>query len=533
MELRYYQREAKEAVLKELKLNVDKQLLVLATGTGKTALATNILQDFGKALWITHTEELIEQSAIALLSTEIGMPKEELELRLNEEGGLIEYLSNNNGGMFESIPGIIGNIGVIKEKLMDFSTRLTVASIQTLWRRLDKIPADTFDVIVVDEAHYSGAATWVRALDHFQPKLRLGLTATPYRMDGMLMGDIFDKIVYEYPIDKAVKDGYLCKIDAIRVKTNVDIDKVRTTAGELNQGDLTETINTPERNGLIVRKYLEHCKERQFIGFCANVQHAMDLCQAFKDEGIVADFIVGDKELTTDRKGVIQDFKAGNTMGLTNVMVLTAGFDHPEVSCIIEAAPTKSLSKYLQQIGRGTRLKKGEFKDLIILDFVDTTTRHKLINAWELDKAKEIEDRVFISDEKRQKLIDAVIARQPKVNQQVLTIDERVNLLAIPTVKISNSIRMNEPATQAQLDLIQKFGYDIVNNNYTKKMCSEIIGNQPASVKQIWAIKKMGYDVSAGVTIAEAKKIFQIEEDKKAREQMKKDIDNSGFNFKL
>lgn len=533
MELRYYQREAKNSVQKELKEGVRKQLLVLATGTGKTALATDILKDFGKALWITHTEELIEQSAIALLSAEIGIPKEELEAKLNAEGGLIEYLSNNNGGMFETIPGVIGNVGVIKEKLMDFSTRLTVASIQTLWRRLDKIPADTFDVIVVDEAHYSGAATWVRTLDHFAPNLRLGLTATPYRMDGMLMGDIFDKITYEYPIDKAVKDGYLCKIDAIRVKTNVDIDKVRTTGGELNQGDLTETINTPERNGLIVRKYLEHCRDRQFIAFCSNVQHAIDLCECFKDEGIVADYIVGDKDLTTDRKGVINDFKSGKTTGLTNVMVLTAGFDHTEVSCVIEAAPTKSLSKYLQQVGRGTRLKKGDFKDLIILDFVDTTTRHRLINAWELDKAKDVEDKVFISDEKRQKLMEAITKREAKVTQQVITIDERVNLLAIPVVKISNSIRMNEPATQPQLDWLERLGYNTKENNYTKKMCSEIIGSQSASPKQIWAIKKMGYDVSAGVTIAEAKKIFQIKEEKKAKESNQKLANETGLNFNL
>lgn len=533
MEDRYYQREAKLAVNNALKKGISKQLLVMATGTGKTKTAISILNDMGgSSLWLTHSEELIDQSAISFIETLELMSHEELHHLIHTHGSVTELVRNNQrGGMFsDPKTKLIGDeVGVIKADVFVADKHFTIASVQTIWRRLDKLPSNLFDNIIVDEAHYSGANTWVKTLDHFQHKLRLGLTATPYRMDGMLMGDIFDEIVYEYPIDKAIKDGYLCKIDAIRVATTTDIDKVKTIGGELSQRDLEETINTPERNGLIVRKYREFCEGRQFIAFCADVKHAMDLAQAFNDENIKTDFVVGDKDLTTDRKGTIRAFKKDELVGLTNCMVLTAGFDHPEVSCIIEASPTKSLAKYLQQIGRGTRLKKGQFKDLIVLDIVDVTKRHKLINCWELDKQKAPEDRIFISDEKREKLM---ASRVHKVQLET-KIDERVNLLEIPKVKISNSIRMNEDATIKQLEWIERLGYDVKNVNYTKKMCSEIISALSASPAQIWKIKQLGYDVSAGVTIAEAKKIFEIEDEKKAKAQLKQQINNNDFNFEF
>jgi superfamily II DNA or RNA helicase len=211
-------------------------------------------------------------------------------------------------------------------------------------------------------------------------------------------------------------------------------------------------------------------------------------------------------------------------------MVLTAGFDHSEVSCIIEASPTKSLAKYLQQIGRGTRLKKGAFKDLIVLDIVDVTKRHKLVNCWELDKQKPPEERIFISDEKKEKLL---ASRQAKVVQTQIQVDERVNLLAIPKAKISNSIRMNEAASEKQLAWIESLGYPVKEVNYTKKMCSEIIGNLPATSNQLWAIKKMGYDTSNGVTIAEASLIFDIEKRKKEEEALKNDINSTNLDFKF
>lgn len=517
--LRPYQREAIAAINNGLAKGIDKQLLVMATGTGKTFTAVKAVKDKGRLLWGTHTEELIEQSAIALLAELELMPYNVLVKTINDSGGLIELL---RGGEYSSnwyVSLISSTIGIVKADLFDIDKPIVVASMQTIYRRLDRIAPDHFGVVVVDEAHYSGANTWVRTLNHFTPKLRLGLTATPHRQDGMLLGDLFDEIIYEYNIDRGIAEGYLCELDAIRIKTNVNLDKVKTIAGDLNQGQLEELINTPERNALVVEKYLQYASGRQFIAFCVDVRHAQDLCAAFLDRGVLTNFIVGDKDLTTDRKGVINDFKSAALVGLTNVMVLTAGFDHPNVGCVIMACPTKSLTKYLQQVGRSTRRKDelytGRFgQNSIVLDFIDSTTKHRLVNTWTLDKQKPPQDRTFLTQEKKLKLI-AERERRFKVEQ--LEKDLRVNLLKLPVMKVSNSIRMQEPATPGQLEWIAREGYDIININYTKKMCSDIISNLPASDKQVWVLAKEGYDVSQGVTVAEAKLAFQEIEERKAK----------------
>jgi len=526
-EIRYYQREAQNAVDNALKKGIVNQLLVMATGTGKTFTAVKIIKEKGPILWITHTEELIEQSAIALLAELELMPYSDLIAVIRNAGGLLELLKDNPNGMFadDRTQAICRNIGVIKAELFQTDKPIIIASIQTLWRRLDKIPAHLFQTVVVDEAHYSGANTWFRTLNHFQPKLRLGLTATPYRMDGMLMGDVFDEIVYEYTIEKAIKDQYLCEIDAIRVKTNLNLDSVKTTAGELNQKDLEQVVNSRERNSLIVEKYKQYALGRQFIAFCVDVQHAIDLCEVFNEQGIKTNFVVGDKELTTDRKGTINQFKEGEYVGLTNCMVLTAGFDHPNVGCVIMACPTKSLTKFIQQAGRGTRLKNEDYvfkygQNVILLDIVDSTSRHRLVNTWTLDKDKPAEERIYITEAKRQLLIDARIAREHKFKVSEQKKDVKINLLALPKVKKPMSMRMQEPATEKQLAWIERLGYDVKNVNYTKAMCFDIISAQSASEAQIWRLQKEGYDVSQGVTVAEAKLAFEQINAKKEQENI-------------
>lgn len=528
-DVRYYQKEAITAIDAALLRSITKQLVVMATGSGKTFTAVEAIKNKGRVLWGTHTEELIEQSAIALLAEKQLMDYDSLLFVIDSHEGLLALLKNAKQGGFFADPLttlISDTIGIIKAEHFDIDKPIVVASMQTLYRRLAKIPKDHFKVFVLDEAHLSGANTWMQAVDHFNVDLLLGLTATPYRMDGMLMGDIFDEIVYEYDIRQGVRDGYLCQIDAIRVNTGVDIDGVKTTAGELNQGQLTTTINTPVRNGLIVRKYKEHCNGRQFIASCASVQHAQDLCEAFRDEGIICDFIVGDEELTVDRKGTIGKFKKDEITGLCHVMVLTAGFDHSEVSCCLQTAPTKSFTKYLQQVGRGTRLKKGNFKDLIILDFIDNTKRHALVNAWELDKQKPPEDRVFISEEKRQKLI---LARQAKENLNSLPqvqpelMDEHVNLLLpLPKVKLKKNIHMeNRPGSPAQIEWLRKLEYPVDTVNYTMQMCNEIISSLPAARYKVDYLRNHGYDVRYGATNLEYEKAKKEIESRQLKEQIK------------
>lgn len=529
---KYYQSEGISAIHYSLRKGIVNQLVVMPTGSGKTYTAAKAIIGLGNILWQTHLEELIEQSAVALLAELEIMEYNDLQWTIKNVGGLLQllHLSKKSGSgitkLTENEIRITDLIGVVKAELFDIDKPIVVASVQTLWRRLDRIPSDHFAVVVADEAHRFGANTYQACLNHFNAKLRLGLTATPFREDNMLIGDIFDEIVYEYPIDKAIADGYLTKPNAIQVRTSVDLTKVHSAGGDFKTGELTEKINTLERNNLIVSKYLEYANGRQFIAFCVDVQHAQDLCEHFQERGINCDFIVGDKKLTTDRRGVIDRFKDGETSGLINVMVLTEGFDHANTGCIILACPTQSRTKFLQSLGRGLRLKDDAFvamfgQNCVILDIVDNTVKHKLINTITFDKELPLEKKIFITDHNRQLLLNVKAARENVMLVNQRQEDVLVDLLQLPKLKVNNSIRMQEPATEKQLERIAKLGYDIVNTHYSKKHCSDIISAQPASDKQISFLKWRGYDVTDGVTVGEAEAAFLEVKKREAKEKAK------------
>lgn len=510
--IRDYQRESIDAVLNGVDKGVNRSLCVLATGLGKTFVAGQIMAKYKKVLFITHTEELITQSAKSII------------LECGDK-----------------------SVGIIKQERFDIHAHIIVASIQTLWRRLDKIDPNMFDCIIIDEAHYAMASTWLKAANHFTPKLLLGLTATPERLDGISLGNLFREIVIEKGIDFGIENGWLVELEAIRVETHINLDKVRTTGGELNQGDLEKLINTPERNAQIVRKWMEYSRNCTTLGFCVDMQHAVDLCTRFQDEGVKASYLVSDEKLCPDRKYRIEAYKGGDIQVMLNVMILTAGYDHPQVDCIITARPTKSKTIFLQQVGRGTRalcdlnyetieervaaIKASTKPKCTILDIADSTSRHQLVNTYTLDKDKPTEKKTFMTREKKKAIADKKATQRKLEHERI--IDEVVNLIKLPQVKISGSVRMLEPASEAQLAWLERLGYDIVNITYTKRDCSEIISNAPAADWQIAKLKAMGFDTAGGVKIGQADQILKGEWKPKIKEVSKELQDNLFSSVKL
>jgi superfamily II DNA or RNA helicase len=259
--------------------------------------------------------------------------------------------------------------------------------------------------------------------------------------------------------------------------------------------------------------------------FCVDIQHAIDVAEQFKLNELSCEAVSSNEELTPGRSEKINLFKRGKIQSLSNVGILTTGFDHPDTGCIIMACPTKSLTKYLQSVGRGSRLKSKEYVDkfgqnCIVIDIVDATVRHSLINAWELDKQKPIEERTFVTAENKEKLLLERQKRSVKIEHQ-RNEDERVNLLAIPKVKIKTSWRMEGEATQAQLNVIKEWGYDIENVTYTKFQVAEIFDQRECSEKQRNFLKWKGYDVSGFISIAQAREAFKEIESKEAEKQRK------------
>lgn len=498
-ELRPHQEKSHIAALNALNKGINKQLNVMATGTGKTFCEVKLIDklQYKRGLWITDREELIDQSAVAFIESKFDT---DFGIRKN---GFVDFIKSDTklNGDFQ--------IGLIKSDIFKPQGNVVMASAQTLHRRLDQLNPEEFDYVVCDEAHLFAAKTFVKAVNYFNPKLLRGLTATPYRADGLPLGNIFDQIVFEYGMIDGIRDGYLCEMDAVRIRTNVSLDKVHSLAGDLNQKELANEVNTLTRNNLVADSYIKYCNGRQGIFFGVDIQHCLDMEEAFKMKGIKALAVSSNEELTGDRHEGIRSYKEGKIDVLINVNLTTTGFDHPNTGCIGMARPTKSKTLYSQAVGRGSRLKDDDYvarfgQNCTVLDFVDVTNRHNLVNAHELDKELPIEDRAFISNEKREKLLES--RKKTSKIYHTQKEDEIVKLFKIPKIKISRSIRMREAATDAQLAVIKKWGYDVENVDYTKKMVSEIFNSQPASEKTVNWLKWKGYDVEGKfISVAQAK----------------------------
>lgn len=509
--LRKYQNDAVNSVFEALERGISSQLICVATGGGKTLMATRIAQKFKRTLFLCHREELIEQAALSFLKEKFdsGFIRQYVE-----PVGFINYVKQNGKFNYKGF-----SLGLIKESVFEIDCDVVIGSVQTVSKRLRKIDPDYFDCVIVDECHNYLAKTYVETVRAFTPQLLLGITATDKRGDNLPLSNLFDEKVFEYNIGDGIKEGYLVELDAIRIKTNCSLDKVKTLGGELNVKQLSNEINSLARNNLIADSYIKYASGRKFIAFACNIQHAMDLCEAFIQKGINCTVISSDEELTGDRSQKVKDFRNDKYTGLININILTEGTDLPFVSCIIDGSPTTSWTRCIQKIGRGTRtlpgiidgldtieerwraIKSSDKKDCIVLDITDNTTKHNIVNCWNLDKELAPEDRIFITQENRQKLIEARLAKVRKLDFKREK-DETVALLRIPRLKVNfDSEGMKRAATQKQLDWLKRIGnYDTENVVYTHGMVQLIVGDRPASKEKVEWAASLGYDTSGVVT---------------------------------
>lgn len=346
MELRPYQQEAIDSILKGLDEGVKRPLIVVPTGGGKTVIFSHIPQALpGKMLVLAHREELLKQAAktISIINPDLSISIEQAE----------NYADENDD--------------------------VVIASVQTLGRegsdRIKRFDPFEFRTIVVDEAHHLPAKTYMNILDYFEPELQLGVTATPQRGDNVRLLDAFDDIVFFRTIQEMISEGYLVDMVGYRVNTETDISNIKTSNGDFAVGELSDTINTSERNELIVNAYDNLAKDRKAIIFCATVEHAHDVRDAFLSRDIPAGCVVGatDKQ---EREKLFRDFSEGQIKVLTNVGVATEGYDEPSIGCVILARPTKSPVLYSQCVGRGLRLYENK-NDCIVIDMCDVTKGKK------------------------------------------------------------------------------------------------------------------------------------------------------------
>lgn len=222
----------------------------------------------------------------------------------------------------------------------------------------------------------------MRAIDRLVPRdgagVLVGLTATPKRGDRLGLDAVYDEIVYHLPMRTLVDRQHLARPVGLRIETEADLDTVHTVAGEFNERELANTVDTDARNRHIVASWKLHAADRKrTVVFCVTVAHAERVRDAFRAEDISAEMVDGTTPIA-DRQRIFGEFARGELRVLTNCMVLTEGFDEPGIDCAIMARPTKSQGLYQQCVGRALRWQADK-PDALIIDVVDVTTKHQLV----------------------------------------------------------------------------------------------------------------------------------------------------------
>ena len=335
-----------------------RNLVVAATGTGKTVISALDYKRFRKQnpgkpcrlLFVAHREEILKQSLYTFRAV----------------------LKNANfGELF---------VGSYKPESVDD----LFLSIQTFNSQsfTDKTAPDFYDYIVVDEFHHAAAPSYKKLLEYYQPKILLGLTATPERMDGKSILPYFsNRIAAEIRLPEAIDRKLLCPFQYFGVTDSIDLDTLRWSAGGYDKTELSNLYTLSGaaascRADLVVSsllKYVTDIDEVKGLGFCVTVGHAEFMCRYFSEHGIPSMYLIGtspDEERQTAKQRLV----SGNVRFIFVVDIYNEGVDIPEVNTVLFLRPTESLTIFLQQLGRGLRLAEDK-ECLTVLDFIGQANR--------------------------------------------------------------------------------------------------------------------------------------------------------------
>ena len=331
-----------------------RNLVVAATGTGKTVISALDYKRFRKQnpdrpcrlLFVAHREEILKQSLYTFRAV---------------------LKDANFGELF---------VGNYKPESIDN----LFLSIQTFNSQsfTEKTSPDFYDYIIVDEFHHAAAPTYQKLLSYYQPRILLGLTATPERMDGKSILPYFhNRIAAEIRLPEAIDRKLLCPFQYFGVTDTVDLDALKWSAGGYQKSEL-EHIYTfsgavaDRRADHVVTallKYVTDIDEVKGLGFCVTVDHAEFMCRYFNDHNIPSMCLTG-QSADEERAAAKRRLVSGDVRFIFVVDIYNEGVDIPEVNTVLFLRPTESLTIFLQQLGRGLRLSEDK-ECLTVLDFID------------------------------------------------------------------------------------------------------------------------------------------------------------------
>lgn len=361
VQLRHYQKSAIDGLYNWFRKYDGSPLVVMPTGTGKAFTICAFIQQaieqypHTRIINLTHVKELIQQNYESMIR------------------------------LWYNAPAGVYSAGL---KSRDLHSQIIFAGIQSIYKKAEQI--GKIDLVIVDEAHMisrddsSMYGQFLTALEEINPNIKLiGFTATPFRLPcGLLYkGDdrLFDGIAYEYNIRDAIEEGYLCEVRTKQTETILDVTGVKKVGGDFQEKALQIAVDVDETTKAAVEEIVTLGKDRgSWLIFCAGVKHAEHVRDEIRSHGISCETISSNTK-PNDRDAILAAFRAGLIRCVTNVGVLTTGFDAPCVDLIGALRPTQSLVLWIQMLGRGMRIAEGK-DDCLVLDFAGNTERHGVID---------------------------------------------------------------------------------------------------------------------------------------------------------
>lgn len=353
-----YQKEILENLEAERKIfGRYRNLVVAATGVGKTVISAFDYKRFrdenprARLLFVAHREEILKKSRDTFRY-----------ICKNLNFG--ELLVGNNK------PESIENLFVSIQSLN--SSKL-----------IERTSPDFYDYIVIDEVHHGAAQSYKKLLEYYKPKVLLGLTATPERMDGEDITRFFDKkMAYELRLPEAIDNKLLCPFQYFGVSDFVDLSELKWTRGgyevsELENVYVLDTEKAKRRAQDIITntiKYVDDIENVKALGFCVSIKHAEFMANEFNNAGIPSIALTGNSN-DEIRKNAAKNLTDGNIKVIFTVDLFNEGVDIPQINTILFLRPTESLTIFLQQLGRGLRIAEGK-ECLTVLDFIGQSNKN-------------------------------------------------------------------------------------------------------------------------------------------------------------
>lgn len=376
--LRDYQLEALNAIDAAVMAGQRSGVVALATGLGKTVTAANAIKrrlHLGRALFTAPLDTVVTQSASAIAA---------------------------------EIPD--AQVGIVKAALNQVNSQVVVASLQTLARekRIAELEASIqthgkFSIIVIDECHLNldGYKKIIARLASPETVL-IGLSATPYRLDGRGLNEIFETVYAEMDIVRGIQEGYLVEPDALQFRLKgANFSKVKTQGGDLQVSGLEQVMKSASFTEQITTHWQKHAADKRTVIFLPKVEMAYELAEFMRAGGIRAEALDGGTG-KGDRRDIFERYESGETQVLCNVLVLSTGWDSPITECLVMARPTKSKALYIQAMGRGLRTLPRVIDGLdtaeerlaaiaasakpscLVMDMIGVTGKHKLMTLVDL-----------------------------------------------------------------------------------------------------------------------------------------------------